>query len=160
MPSLTVKWKLKSQKPATQEVGGARGQRWVNVGVAEECVVVVEITRNSRAKVKCVLCVRVCVKYTIAPLQHQGRNTRAHAPKFPKMKDEGWWALIGEVDSGELLALKRVGYVRSRTVTTLAISAPEGPCRKIITLYLISDCYLGLDQQHDMRLNFVAAGNE
>lgn len=90
----------------------------------------------------------------------QRHDTRAHAPRFPKAKDEGWWVLIGEVDSGELLALKRLGSVRGKTTTTLAFSTPEEPCRKIYTLYLISDCYLGLDQQHDLCLNFVAPGDE
>ena len=88
-------------------------------------------------------------------LQHQG--TRAYTPKFPKAKDEGWWALIGEVDSGELVALKRLGFVRGTTRTTLAFTAPEEPCRKIYSLYLISDCYLGLDQQFQMCLNFVTS---
>ena len=90
----------------------------------------------------------------------QRHDTRAYTPRFPKAKDEGWWVLIGEVDSGELLALKRLGSVRGKTTTNLAFSTPEEPCRKIYTLYLISDCYLGLDQQHDLCLNFVAPGDE
>ena len=90
----------------------------------------------------------------------QGHSSRAHAPKFPKAKDEGWWVLIGEVDSGELVALKRLGYIRSKTKTTLAFATPDEPCRKIYSLYLISDCYLGLDQQVDMHLNFVVHDNE
>ena len=90
----------------------------------------------------------------------QGHDSKAYAPRFPKAKDEGWWALIGEVDSGELVALKRLGYLRSKTKTTLAFTTPEEPCRKIYSLYLISDCYLGLDQQLDMYLNFVIHSNE
>jgi activating signal cointegrator complex subunit 3 len=152
LPALSVTWRLRSPEKnsgrdssGVQGVGGegeggvVRGQRWVDVGMAEECVVVVQITRNSHRK---------------------SHDTRAYAPKYPKQKDEGWWVLIGEVDSGELLALKRLGYIRTKTVTTLAFLAPEEPCRKIYTLYLISDCYLGLDQQHDLCLNFVTPGNE
>ena len=70
------------------------------------------------------------------------------------MKDEGWWLLLGEVDSGELLALKRVGFFREKTKVSLALCAPEERCRKIYTLYLLSDCYLGLDQQFDLCFNF------
>ena len=82
-------------------------------------------------------------------------DSKAYAPKFPKAKDEGWWLVLGEVDSRELLALKRIGFIRGRTRSSLAFSAPEEPCRKIYTLYLISDCYLGLDQQFDLSLSFV-----
>ena len=87
----------------------------------------------------------------------QSQSSKAYTPKFPKSKDEGWWALIGEVDSGELVALKRLGFVRGKTKTNLAFTTPEVACRKIYSLYLISDCYLGLDQQHEMCLNFVVA---
>ncbi len=85
-------------------------------------------------------------------------NSRAYAPRFPKTKDEGWWLVLGEVDSGELLALKRIGNIRGRTRSSLAFPAPDESCRKILTLYLMSDCYLGLDQQFDLSLNFVITG--
>ena len=85
-------------------------------------------------------------------------NSRAYAPRFPKTKDEGWWLVLGEVDSGELLALKRIGRIRGRTQSSLAFPAPDEPSRKILTLYLMSDCYLGLDQQFDLSLNFVITG--
>ena len=85
----------------------------------------------------------------------QHLETKAHSPRFPKAKDEGWWVLIGEVDTGELVALKRLGFIRGRTNITLIFPAPEVKGRKVYSLYLISDCYLGLDQQHEMHLDFV-----
>lgn len=66
LPVLTVTWKLRSPETSSsgrdsssggRVVGGAgeggvvRGQRWVNVGVAAECVVVVQIMRNSQGRV-------------------------------------------------------------------------------------------------------------
>ena len=81
-----------------------------------------------------------------------------YAPHFPKAKDEGWWLILGEVDSNELLALKRLGFIRGRTRTSLAFSSPEEPCQLIYSLYLISDCYLGLDQQVELCFNFTSNG--
>ena len=165
LPVVTMTWKLKSSKhdklvkrdlSSQVDKGGENdGQKWVDVGVAQDCVVVVEITRrNTRGRVR--MC-NMCHMFIIPFLFQHGtsRDSRAYAPKFSKAKDEGWWVLIGVVDSGELLALKRIGYVRNKTVTTLALSTPEEPARKIYNLYLISDCYLGLDQQVDICLNFV-----
>ncbi len=97
----------------------------------------------------------VCVLY-----MHAQGDSRAYAPRFPKTKDEGWWLVLGEVDNGELLALKRIGCIKRKTRTTLAFATPEKPCRKILTLYLMSDCYLGLDQQFDFSLNFVISEND
>ena len=98
----------------------------------------------------------IYVNHTHTPLTHTHTQSdpKAYAPKFPKTKDEGWWLVLGEVDSGELLALKRIGFIRGRTKSSLAFSAPDDPCRKIYSLYLMSDCYLGLDQQFDLSLNF------
>ena len=62
--------------------------------------------------------------------------------------------ILGEVDSRELLALKRLGGVRGKSRVSLALCVPEEPCRKIYTVYLISDCYVGLDQQYDLCFNF------
>lgn len=81
-------------------------------------------------------------------------DSRVYAPRFPKAKDEGWWLVLGEVDSGELLALKRLGLVRGRTRTSLSFSSPEEACRQIYSIYLISDSYLGLDQQIELCFNF------
>ncbi len=78
-----------------------------------------------------------------------------YAPKFPKPKEEGWWLVLGSVDSGELVALKRLPFFRTRTRTSLAFSVPENSCTLIYSLYLISDSYLGLDQQCELCLNFI-----
>jgi hypothetical protein len=58
--------------------------------------------------------------------------------------------MTGCPDSGELLALKRV-VVRTVTETTLTfytddLDSEPGPTS--LALYLISDSYLGLDQQY------------
>ncbi|XP_055115760.2 activating signal cointegrator 1 complex subunit 3 isoform X3 [Symphalangus syndactylus] len=85
---------------------------------------------------------------------HKGKpESCAVTPRFPKSKDEGWFLILGEVDKRELIALKRVGYIRNHHVASLSFYTPEIPGRYIYTLYFMSDCYLGLDQQYDIYLN-------
>ncbi|NXR61952.1 ASCC3 protein, partial [Rhadina sibilatrix] len=89
---------------------------------------------------------------------YQGKqDSKAVAPRFPKVKDEGWFLILGEVDKKELIALKRTGYVRNRNTVSLAFYTPETPGKCIYTLYLMSDSYLGMDQQYDIYLNIVPA---
>ncbi|KAM7060359.1 activating signal cointegrator 1 complex subunit 3 isoform 1-T2 [Acridotheres tristis] len=89
---------------------------------------------------------------------YQGKqDSKAMAPRFPKVKDEGWFLILGEVDKKELIALKRTGYVRNRNTVSVAFYTPETPGRCIYTLYLMSDSYLGMDQQYDIYLNIVPA---
>lgn len=89
---------------------------------------------------------------------HKGKHeSYAVTPRFPKLKDEGWLLILGEVDKRELIALKRVGFVRTHHDASLSFFTPETPGRYIFTLYLMSDCYLGLDQQYDIYLNVTKA---
>jgi activating signal cointegrator complex subunit 3 len=90
----------------------------------------------------------------------QKSDTRAHAPRFPKPKDEGWILVVGEVESREVIAVKRVGYVRHRSSIQLALVTPDLPGRAIYTLYLMSDAHLGLDQQYDVCLDVTPASIE
>ena len=84
----------------------------------------------------------------------QAKEAKAVAPRFPKPKDEGWFVILGEIDTGELVALKRIGGIRSKSTLTLSFTAPHSGCH-IYTLYLISDSYLGLDQQYPLPLEIV-----
>lgn len=89
---------------------------------------------------------------------YQGKqDSKAMAPRFPKVKDEGWFLILGEVDKKELIALKRTGYVRNRNTVSVAFYTPETPGKCIYTLYLMSDSYIGMDQQYDIYLNIVPA---
>jgi len=53
------------------------------------------------------------------------QDSKAQAPRFPKNKDEGWFLVLGEVDRKELLAVKRVGYVRHHSAVSVAFYTPE-----------------------------------
>jgi activating signal cointegrator complex subunit 3 len=85
-------------------------------------------------------------------LNKPGREgTKVHAPRYPKPKEEGWVLLAGDPGTRELLALKRVGPVRGSTTVSLALATDQaGPLD--LCLYLLSDAYLGLDQQYDLQL--------
>ena len=65
------------------------------------------------------------------------------------MKEEGWWLVLGDVDTHELLALKRISFA-DHTTARLTFPVVNGAGRNMagVTLYLVSDSYLGLDQQY------------
>jgi activating signal cointegrator complex subunit 3 len=68
-----------------------------------------------------------------------------YAPKFSKHKDEGWWLIVGNEITGELLALRKLNNTRPKMSASLTFPLEE---REGITLYFLSDCYIGLDQQY------------
>lgn len=66
--------------------------------------------------------------------------------------------MLGETETGDVVAMKRVACTHKRlTSASLAFFAPELPCKVIYTLYVMSDSYLGLDQQYDIRLDVIPA---
>lgn len=84
----------------------------------------------------------------------QPRSTKAIAPNFPKPKDEGWILVVGNIEARDLVALKKIGFVRRdrRCNHNLVFYTPTKKGRVVYTLYLFSDCYMGLDQQYDIHL--------
>ncbi|XP_064473851.1 activating signal cointegrator 1 complex subunit 3-like [Ornithodoros turicata] len=81
-------------------------------------------------------------------------SAAAIAPKFPKPKDEGWFLILGHKESKELIALKRVGSCRSHTSRHhMTFMSPSEPGRLVYTCFLMSDSYLGLDQEYNIYLD-------
>ena len=76
---------------------------------------------------------------------------------FSKPKDEGWFFVLGENDVNDLLALKRVTFARrEETTVSLSFYTPKDSGRKIYSLFLLSDSYLGLDQQYEINFEVIA----
>lgn len=74
------------------------------------------------------------------------KSSRAFTPRFPKVKDEAWWLVLGNTVTSELYALKRVSF-SDRLVTHMQL--PSTPTSlQGIKLILVSDCYLGFEQEH------------
>ncbi|KAL9038694.1 MAG: hypothetical protein Q9214_005178 [Letrouitia sp. 1 TL-2023] len=71
-------------------------------------------------------------------------NTTVHAPFFPQKKVEAWWLVVGEESSKNLIAIKRITILRSLEVRLEFVVPTAG--KHDLKLYLMSDCYLGVDQ--------------
>lgn len=54
--------------------------------------------------------------------------SKAHAPKFSKPKDVGWFIMLGSIEQWELIALKRNANTRYRTTSSrLVFNTPSKP---------------------------------
>ncbi|EFJ17505.1 hypothetical protein SELMODRAFT_178863 [Selaginella moellendorffii] len=74
-------------------------------------------------------------------------STRAFLPRYSKSKEEGWWIVVGSTSTWELFAMRRVSIKDKRLSTSVAVPrVPAGT--QEIALFLVSDCYVGLDQTH------------
>ncbi|KAK4804036.1 hypothetical protein SAY86_003853 [Trapa natans] len=72
-------------------------------------------------------------------------TSRAFVPRFPKVKDEAWWLVLGNTSTSELYALKRISFT-NQLVTHMKL--PETLINlQGVKLILISDCYVGFEQE-------------
>lgn len=80
------------------------------------------------------------------------------APLYPHEKKEGWWIVVGDISSNNLHALKRINLVRKQKVV-LEFLAPEEAGDYNLTLFCMSDSYLGCDQEYTVNIS-VAQGDD
>ncbi|XP_061631426.1 activating signal cointegrator 1 complex subunit 3 isoform X1 [Phyllopteryx taeniolatus] len=146
--ALSVKgWWEESRQQTERHVPAAganprEARSWLDVHADQEYVLQVSLRRINRGQTR------------------RKQDAKAQAPRFPKVKTEGWFLVVGEVDHKALLAVKRIGYVRNHSTVSVAFYSPEKTGKCIYTLYLMSDSYLGLDQQYDIHLNVIPASTE
>lgn len=81
------------------------------------------------------------------------------APRYPKAKEEGWWLVVGDTKSNQLLAIKRVALQRKSKVK-LEFAAPAEPGKKSYALYFMCDSYLGCDQEYSFAVDIMDSGPE
>lgn len=67
-----------------------------------------------------------------------------------QVKEEGWWIILGDVEQDELYALKRISF-GPKTRCSLSFQADPAAARRV-TLFLICDSYLGLEQQYSLEV--------
>jgi activating signal cointegrator complex subunit 3 len=138
---------------------------WIDVPADQECLLDVTFTRQSLFEVTPVATggARPKKSASLPSLgggaggqgnNPSGRSNRTvYAPKFPKSKDEGWFLTLGSIEKQELLAMKRVTLPRVKCSQQLSFTTPARFGRMMLTLYFMSDSYLGLDQQYNVHLN-------
>ena len=73
------------------------------------------------------------------------------APKYPLVKKEQWWVVIGDAKNNALLSIKRVGLDKTAKVA-LEVTAPSLPGTYTYQLYLICDSYVGCDLENEITL--------
>eukprot|EP00897_Mesotaenium_endlicherianum_P008156 jgi/Mesen1/7369/ME000381S06604 len=73
------------------------------------------------------------------------------APRFPRVKEEGWWLVVGDPKTNQLLAIKRASLQRKARVK-LDFQAPGDAGEKTYTLFFMCDSYLGCDQEYEFTI--------
>jgi activating signal cointegrator complex subunit 3 len=137
LPSLNVDMRIRGALENNAEIDQVvdktrdRNTRWIQIHADEAYTLVINLHRYGERSPEFVHC------------------------RFPKPKDEWWFLTLGNQENGELIGMKRINYKSNRSSHHLAFNAPSNVGRVIFTLYFISDCYMGLDQQFNIQLEVI-----
>ncbi|KAF2132591.1 pre-mRNA splicing helicase-like protein [Dothidotthia symphoricarpi CBS 119687] len=107
-----------------------------NIELEHELVDPENIASNSPAQIK--------VRVTRNIDEDEELKTEVHAPFYPSEKTESWWLVVGDQKEHTLLAIKKVTIARK--LETVLEFTLERPGEHELTLSLVSDSYLGVDQ--------------
>lgn len=89
------------------------------------------------------------------------RGGQFKPPRYGRPVSEGYWLVLGEAATGDLIAMKRLGGIRGRsTRATLSFFTEEDPGAFVYKLYIISDCYFGLDQEYEFPVHTVVGDDD
>ena len=75
-----------------------------------------------------------------------------HAPFFPQERFEEWWLVVGEQQSNTLVSIKRLALTKRTQTAQLDFVLPAQPGVHEYTIMLMSDSYLGCDQEYHFTL--------
>ncbi|KAI2509391.1 Sec63 Brl domain [Fragilaria crotonensis] len=78
---------------------------------------------------------------------------------FPGTKKEGWWIVVGDTSNNSLLSLKRINLKHKLSVQ-LEFAAPEEPGDYNLTLFCMSDSYMGCDQEYSFNISIAPADDD
>ncbi|XP_028098756.1 DExH-box ATP-dependent RNA helicase DExH14-like [Camellia sinensis] len=87
---------------------------------------------------------------TLEKTNSRRKQSRAFTPRFPKLKDEAWWLVLGNTSTSELYALKRVSF-SNRLVTHMELPSTPSTIQGV-KLILVSDCYIGFEREYSVGL--------
>ncbi|VBB27123.1 unnamed protein product [Acanthocheilonema viteae] len=82
-------------------------------------------------------------------------ETNAFCPHFHKKKIAGWIVIIGEKDTGEVLCCKKIPPITGSKRLTVPFRMPKRLGRHIFTAFIMSDSYIGIDQEYNLHCEIV-----
>ena len=89
---------------------------------------------------------------------HPDKNYRIYSPKYPKPQTEGYFVLVTESTTHDILGLKRISWPSpdknrganvSKPTTRATIKLPESASERKVDVRVVSDSYLGMEWRVD-----------
>ncbi|GFE52758.1 sec63 domain-containing DEAD DEAH box protein [Babesia ovis] len=85
-------------------------------------------------------------------IEREGDAETVCAPLFPLERFEQWWLVVGDPSTARVLGIKRVTLPKDVNTVSIDFEAPTTEGTHELAVYVVSDSYVGTDQQQSVRL--------
>lgn len=75
-----------------------------------------------------------------------------HSNYLPFEKEESWWFVIGIKKLNLLLSIKKLSLLKQMNTVKVNFELPDKPGTYDIVMYLVSDSYIGCDQEYEFAM--------
>jgi len=82
---------------------------------------------------------------------NKSKSQRVSISHFPKPKDANWILIVGNPSKNDVLGIKRIQF-NWQTSKTLNVQLPDDFLNEKLSLFLMCDSYIGLDQEYSIDL--------
>ncbi|CAK7266124.1 Pre-mRNA-splicing helicase BRR2 [Sporothrix epigloea] len=87
-------------------------------------------------------------------------DNSVHCPFFPGERTSGWWLIVGEESTKTVIGIRYVTVGRKPLELRLKARLPDEPGKHTFKLYLMSDSYVGVDQDPSFTVNLAEGMDE
>ncbi|CAK7562243.1 MAG: Pre-mRNA-splicing helicase BRR2 [Sporothrix epigloea] len=87
-------------------------------------------------------------------------DNSVHCPFFPGERTSGWWLIVGEESTKTVIGIRYVTVGRKPLELRLKARLPDEPGKHTFKLYLLSDSYVGVDQDPSFTVNVTEGMDE
>ncbi|KAK6061588.1 Sec63 domain protein [Cooperia oncophora] len=82
-------------------------------------------------------------------------NTGAYLTQWSKEKTAGWIVILGEKDNDRMISLCHVSVAESDRAVRMDFVTPDKRGRCYLSVFIMSDCYLGIDQELQIKADLI-----
>ncbi|VDO39804.1 unnamed protein product [Haemonchus placei] len=82
-------------------------------------------------------------------------DTDAYLTQWSKEKTAGWIIVLGEKDNDRMISLHHLTAIQNGRSVRMDFVTPDKSGRCYMSLFIMSDCYLGIDQELQIKADLI-----
>uniref|UniRef100_A0A7E4USK6 MIF4G domain-containing protein n=1 Tax=Panagrellus redivivus TaxID=6233 RepID=A0A7E4USK6_PANRE len=122
----------------------------IQIPGGKTATVALQINPNPKTAITLAPNTRYKLRLRIKMLGPNANSTEAYSPRFHKEKTASWIMLVASKSSNNVLGFSKVAPIEGSRDVRVTFTTPQMPGPTTLTVFILSDAYLGIDQEYDV----------